>query len=66
MGLRFMWALSVFGGVPGRGLGMFFFEVVEILRRTVWAVFRIEWEVNSCQRLCTWRACICVLQHVFP
>ncbi|KAL3930600.1 MAG: hypothetical protein SGPRY_001471, partial [Prymnesium sp.] len=44
MGLRFMWALSVFGGVPGRGLGMFFFEVVEILRRTVWAVFRIEWE----------------------
>ena len=24
---------------------MFFFEVVELLRRTVWAMFRIEWEV---------------------
>ena len=24
---------------------MFFFECIEILRRTVWAVFRIEWEV---------------------
>ena len=24
---------------------MFFFEVIEIFRRTVWAVFRIEWEV---------------------
>jgi len=24
---------------------MFFFEVVELARRTVWAVFRIEWEV---------------------
>ena len=23
---------------------MFFFEVVEIVRRTVWAIFRIEWE----------------------
>ena len=43
--LRFVWALSVFGGVPGRGLGMLFFESVEILRRTVWAIFRIEWEV---------------------
>ena len=43
--LRFAWALSVFGGVPGRGLGMLFFEVIEILRRHVWAVFRIEWEV---------------------
>ena len=47
LGLRFVWALSVFGGVPGRGAGMFFFEVVEILRRTVWAVFRIEWEVSD-------------------
>jgi len=43
--LRFIWALSIFGGVPGRGFGMFFFEVVELARRTVWAVFRIEWEV---------------------
>lgn len=43
--LRFAWTLSVFGRVPGRGVGMFFFEVIEILRRTVWAVFRIEWEV---------------------
>ena len=43
--LRFVWALSVFGGVPSRGVGMLFFECVEILRRTVWAVFRIEWEV---------------------
>ena len=24
---------------------MLFFEVVEIFRRTVWAIFRIEWEV---------------------
>ena len=45
--LRFVWALSVFGGVPSRGLGMFFFECVEIVRRTVWAIFRIEWEVVS-------------------
>lgn len=43
--LRFAWALSVFGGIPGRGGGMFFFEVIEISRRTMWAVFRIEWEV---------------------
>jgi hypothetical protein len=43
--LRFVWALSIFGGVPSRGFGMFFFECVEIVRRTVWAVFRIEWEV---------------------
>jgi len=42
--LRFIWALSVFGGLPGRGAGMFFFEIVEVGRRTVWAVFRIEWE----------------------
>ena len=35
----------MFGGVAGRGAGMFFFEAVEILRRTVWAIFRIEWEV---------------------
>lgn len=42
--LRFVWALAVFGSVPTRGHGMFFFETLEILRRTVWAVFRIEWE----------------------
>ena len=42
---RFIWTLTVFGGVPGYGAGMFFFEVVEVVRRTVWAVFRIEWEV---------------------
>eukprot|EP00633_Aureoumbra_lagunensis_P002365 CAMPEP_0197303246 /NCGR_PEP_ID=MMETSP0890-20130614/51543_1 /TAXON_ID=44058 ORGANISM="Aureoumbra lagunensis, Strain CCMP1510" /NCGR_SAMPLE_ID=MMETSP0890 /ASSEMBLY_ACC=CAM_ASM_000533 /LENGTH=96 /DNA_ID=CAMNT_0042783027 /DNA_START=546 /DNA_END=836 /DNA_ORIENTATION=- len=23
---------------------MFFFELIEIIRRTVWALFRIEWE----------------------
>jgi len=45
--LRFAWALSVFGGIQGRGGGMFFFEAIEILRRTVWAIFRIEWEVPS-------------------
>jgi len=45
LSLRFIWALSIFGGVPGRGFGMFFFEVVEMLRRTVWAVFRVEWEM---------------------
>ena len=44
-GLRFVWALSVFHYVPGRGGGMFFLEAVEIVRRTVWAIFRIEWEV---------------------
>ncbi|KAJ1459081.1 EXS family-domain-containing protein [Pelagophyceae sp. CCMP2097] len=42
--LRFVWAASVFGHHPveQRGAGMFFFEVFEILRRIVWAVFRIE------------------------
>jgi hypothetical protein len=42
--LRFVWAASVFGHHPveQRGAGMFFFEVFEILRRVVWAVFRIE------------------------
>lgn len=42
--LRFLWAMAVFGAVPTRGHGMFFFEAMEIVRRTVWAVFRIEWE----------------------
>jgi hypothetical protein len=45
LALRFAWTLSVFGGLPGRGGGMFFMQVVEVARRTVWAVFRIEWEV---------------------
>ena len=31
--LRFAWALTIFGGIQGRGAGMFFFEAVEILRR---------------------------------
>jgi len=43
--LRFAWTLSIFGRVPSRGAFMFFFEVIEIMRRTVWAIFRIEWEV---------------------
>eukprot|EP00965_Chrysotila_dentata_P115163 3807359-Pleurochrysis_carterae.AAC.1 len=43
--LRFAWTLSIFAGVKGYGAGMFFFEVIEVFRRTVWAVFRIEWEV---------------------
>lgn len=43
--LRFLWTLSAFGRVSSHGAGMFFFEFMEILRRTVWAVFRIEWEV---------------------
>jgi len=42
--LRFLWAMAVFGAMPTRGHGMFFFEAMEIARRTVWAVFRIEWE----------------------
>lgn len=43
--LRFAWTLAVFGGVTSHGAGMFFFEAIEIARRTVWAIFRIEWEV---------------------
>lgn len=43
--LRFSWTLAAFGGVSSHGAGMFFFEVIEVFRRTVWAVFRIEWEV---------------------
>ncbi|KAJ8604121.1 hypothetical protein CTAYLR_001796 [Chrysophaeum taylorii] len=42
--LRFVWTLAVFGNAPTRGAGMFAFELVELLRRTVWALFRIEWE----------------------
>lgn len=42
--LRFVWTLAVFGNAPTRGAGLFAFEVVEILRRTVWALFRAEWE----------------------
>lgn len=42
--MRFLWAMAVFGYVRTRGQGMFFFEAMEIVRRTVWAVFRIEWE----------------------
>ena len=45
LALRFVWALAIFSGVPGYGLGMFFFEMAEVARRTAWAVFRIEWEV---------------------
>jgi hypothetical protein len=40
--LRFIWTLSIFGHLPGRGGGMFFIEVAEIARRTAWAIFRIE------------------------
>ena len=40
--LRFVWALSLFGIASSPGGGMFFLESVEILRRTVWAIFRIE------------------------
>lgn len=40
--LRFIWALSLFGIASSPGGGMFFLESVEILRRTVWAIFRIE------------------------
>jgi len=46
-GLRFAWALAVFGHVSTRGLGMLNFELAEIARRTVWAVFRIEWEYHE-------------------
>merc|ERR1711924_141026 len=44
LALRFIWALSLFGVASSPGGGMFFLEAVEILRRTVWAIFRIEWE----------------------
>jgi hypothetical protein len=44
LSLRFLWAIAIFGAVPTRGHGMFFFEAMELVRRTVWAVFRIEWE----------------------
>ena len=43
--LRFIWTLTFLGAVPGRGGGMFFLELAEVVRRTVWAVFRIEWEM---------------------
>lgn len=45
LALRFIWTLAVFGDAPTRGAGMLCFELVEVLRRTVWALFRIEWEV---------------------
>ena len=45
--LRFIWTLAVFGHAPTRGLGMLNFELAEIARRTVWAVFRIEWEYHE-------------------
>lgn len=43
--LRFVWALTLFGVAADPAGGMFFLEAVEILRRTAWAIFRIEWEV---------------------
>ena len=45
LSLRFLWTLAVFGDVSTRGFGLFIFELAEILRRTVWALFRIEWEL---------------------
>jgi len=48
--LRFAWTLGILGGVAGHGAGMFLFEFLEIGRRTVWAVFRIEWEAIVKQR----------------
>jgi len=45
--LRFAWALAVFGHVSTRGFGMAAFELAEIARRTVWALFRIEWEYHE-------------------
>ena len=45
--LRFAWALAVFGHVSTRGMGMLSFEVAELARRTVWALFRIEWEYHE-------------------
>ena len=45
--LRYIWAVAVFGGASTRGAGMFAFELAEIARRTVWALFRIEWEYIS-------------------
>lgn len=45
--LRFAWALAVFGHVSTRGMGMLSFEVAELLRRTVWALFRVEWEYHE-------------------
>ena len=45
--LRFAWALAVFGHVSTRGMGMLSFEIAELARRTVWALFRIEWEYHE-------------------
>ena len=45
--LRFAWALAVFGHVSTRGMGMLSFEIAELMRRTVWALFRIEWEYHE-------------------
>mmetsp|Transcript_21979 Transcript_21979/g.68788 ORF Transcript_21979/g.68788 Transcript_21979/m.68788 type:complete len:464 (-) Transcript_21979:355-1746(-) len=42
--MRFAWAIAVFSHTSTLNYGMFTLEVVEILRRTVWAVFRIELE----------------------
>jgi len=44
LALRFVWTLAVFGNAPTRGFGLFAFEAAELLRRTVWALFRVEWE----------------------
>ncbi|KAJ8605339.1 hypothetical protein CTAYLR_002396 [Chrysophaeum taylorii] len=42
--MRFAWAIAVFSHASTQNYGMFALEAVEVLRRTVWAVFRIEFE----------------------
>lgn len=45
--MRFAWAIAVFSQTSTLEYGMFVLEAVEVLRRTVWAIFRIEWEYIS-------------------
>jgi len=47
--LRFIWVTKYFNvpEVIGYNLFMMVMEVVEVMRRSMWSVFRIEWECLS-------------------